>query len=74
MHVLKNQDVTLGLPLISKHRNIFPIGPDGIALPPGKIKLSGLLQDALAKATLKLTQRANRILATLTSLPKRALF
>jgi hypothetical protein len=74
MRVLKNQDITLGLPLVSKHRNIFPIDRGGKSLAPGRIKLSLLLQDALAKATLKLTQRANRIQATLTSLPKGALF
>ena len=74
MHVLKQQDTTLGLPLASKHRNILPFAADGLPLKPCKFKLGKLAHDALAKATLKLTQRARRIQATLTSLPKRALF
>ena len=72
--VIKAWDITLGLPLASKHDQVLPLGVDGQPIAARRMKVATLLARALDKAIIKLRTRANRLLLTLTPAPKRALF
>jgi hypothetical protein len=72
--IIKSVDITLGLPIASRHQQVLPCDPDGSPSAPGRHKHSFLLSEALTRSLAKISKRASRIGSTFTSGPRRALF
>ena len=72
--IVKAQDITLGLPLMSAHTEVLPRKPDGTVT----VKKRHLKQDrcnyGFKKAFVKIRKRSHAVQQTLTSGPKRVLF
>ena len=72
--VVKDQDVTLGLPLASPYTAALPLDVEGNAVVSKRRRLRTVADKHFNKIFHKLQNRANKLLATRTSGPYRALY
>jgi hypothetical protein len=72
--VVKDQDVTLGLPLASSFHEVLPLNHDGTPTSKRRRRLKAVADKHFDKISHKLHNRAHKLVSTRTSGPYRALY